>query len=195
MTKTRRSFTDEFKREAAKLVKQPEAKVTHIARGPGIEQSVLRRWVSQGHGRLLDRRPGRVLRSESAPEVERQILANVDGSYAEQVFGAATVLLREPASPARTLRLHSLLAPVTVCSDEGLLLQHTFSRAVARRFSPAWEELLRNAFLFKSPRVSVPMLRQVVADVEDGRLRTKRLLSAAAVALGFNPEKVDSRIA
>ena len=71
MTKTRRSFTDEFKREAVKLVKQPGAKVTHIARDLGIEQSVLRRWVSQGHGRLLDMRPGRVLRSESAPEVER----------------------------------------------------------------------------------------------------------------------------
>ncbi len=71
MTKTRRSFTDEFKREAVKLVKQPGAKVTHIARDLGIEQSVLRRWVSQEHGRLLDMRPGRVLRSESAPEVER----------------------------------------------------------------------------------------------------------------------------
>ena len=129
------------------------------------------------------------------PDDARQILANFHGSSVEQVFGAATVLLREPASPARTLRLHSLLASVTVCSDEGLLLQHTFSRAVARRFSPAWEKLSSNAFLFKSPSVSVPMLRQVVADVEDGRLGTKRLLSAAAVALGFNPEKVDSRIA
>jgi transposase len=47
MTKTRRSFTDEFKREAVKLVKQPGVKVTHIARDLGIEQSVLRRWVDQ----------------------------------------------------------------------------------------------------------------------------------------------------
>lgn len=129
------------------------------------------------------------------PDDARQILANVHGGSAEQVFGAATVLLREPASPARTLRLHSLLASVTVCSGEGLLLQHTFARAVARRFSPTWEKLSRNAFLFKSPRVSVPMIRQVVADVEGGRLGIKRLLSAAAVALGFNPENVDSRIA
>lgn len=125
----------------------------------------------------------------------RHILANFLGSSIEQIFGAATVLLREPASPARTLRLHLLLASVTVCSDEGLLLQHTLARAVARRFSPVWEELSLNAFLFKSPRVSVPMLRQVVADVEDGRLGTKRLLIAAAVALGFNPEMIDSRLA
>lgn len=125
----------------------------------------------------------------------QQILANGHGSSAEQVFGAAMVLLREPASPARTLRWHSLLASVTVCSGEGQLLQHTFARAVARRFSPVWEELSLNAFLFKSPRVSVPMLRQVLADVDGGRIGVKGLLSAAAVALGLNPGNFDSLIA
>lgn len=129
------------------------------------------------------------------PDDAQQILANVHGSSAEQVFGAAMVLLREPASPARILWLHSLLASVMVCSGEGLLLQDTFARAVARRFSPVWEELSRNAFLFKSPRVSVPMLREVVADVDGGRLGTKGLLGAAAVALGLKPENFDSRIA
>lgn len=129
------------------------------------------------------------------PDDAEQILANVHGSSAERFFGAAMVLLREPASPARTLRLHSLLASATVCSGEGLLLQHTFARAVARRFSPVWEELSRNAFLFKSPRMSVPMLRQVVADVKRGRLGTRGLLSAAAGALGLNSENFDSQIA
>ena len=128
------------------------------------------------------------------PDAE-QILANVHCSSAERVFGAAMVLLREPASPERTLRLHSLLAAATVSSGEGLLLQHTFARAVARRFSPVWKELSRNALLFKSPRVNVPMLRQVVTDTESGRLGTKGLLSAAAVALGLNPENFDSQIA
>ena len=71
MTKTRRSFTDEFKREAVKLVKQPGAKVTHIARDLGIEQSVLRRWVDQERGGVLDIRPSRPIRSEAAGEVER----------------------------------------------------------------------------------------------------------------------------
>jgi hypothetical protein len=46
MPRTRRTFTDEFKREAVKLVKQPGAMVTHIAKDLGIEQSVLRRWVT-----------------------------------------------------------------------------------------------------------------------------------------------------
>ena len=71
MPRTRRTFTDEFKREAVKLVKQPGAEVTHIARDLGIEQSVLRRWVSQAHGAVLGMRPNKPLRSESASEVER----------------------------------------------------------------------------------------------------------------------------
>ena len=47
MTRTRRSFTDEFKREAVKLVKQPGAMASHIAWDLGIEAIVLRRWVNQ----------------------------------------------------------------------------------------------------------------------------------------------------
>ncbi|MBS4046879.1 MAG: transposase [Alphaproteobacteria bacterium] len=53
----RRSFTDEFKREAVKLCKQPGATVTHIARELGIEASVLRRWVTQERGGVLDLSP------------------------------------------------------------------------------------------------------------------------------------------
>ena len=71
MTKTRRSFTDKFKREAVKLVKQSGVKVTHIARDLGIEQSVLRRWVDQERGGVLDMQPSRPIRSEAAGEVER----------------------------------------------------------------------------------------------------------------------------
>ena len=72
MTRTRRSFTDEFKREAVKLVKQPGAMVTHIARDLGIEASVLRRWVYQEREEgVLDMRPNRPIRSEAATEVER----------------------------------------------------------------------------------------------------------------------------
>ncbi len=45
MSKGRRKFTDEFKREAVKLCQQPGAMVTHIARDLGLDQTVLRRWV------------------------------------------------------------------------------------------------------------------------------------------------------
>ena len=71
MPKTSRAFTDEFKREAVKLVKQPGAMVTHIARDLGIDQSVLRRWVSQEQDGVMDMRANKPLRSESASEVER----------------------------------------------------------------------------------------------------------------------------
>jgi transposase-like protein len=71
MTRIRRSFTDEFKRGAVKLVKQSGAMVTHIARDLGIEASVLRRWVNQEREGVLDMRPNRPIRSEAATEVER----------------------------------------------------------------------------------------------------------------------------
>jgi transposase len=71
MPKTRRAFTDEVKREAVRLFKQSGAKVTHIAQDLGIEQIVLRRWVSQEHGGVLDMRPNKPLRNELASEAER----------------------------------------------------------------------------------------------------------------------------
>jgi transposase len=71
MTRTRRSFTDEFKCEAVKQCKQPGATVTHIARDLGIDAGVLRRWVTQERGGVLDLRANRPLRSEAATEVER----------------------------------------------------------------------------------------------------------------------------
>lgn len=53
------------------LVEQLGTKVTHFARDLGIEQSVLRRSVSQEHGGVLDMRLNKPLRSKSASEVER----------------------------------------------------------------------------------------------------------------------------
>lgn len=56
---------------SGELVKQPGAMVMHMARDLGIEQSVLRRRISQEHGGVMDMRPNKPLRSESASEVER----------------------------------------------------------------------------------------------------------------------------
>ncbi len=44
---------------------------THMARDLGIDAGVLRRWVSQERGGVLDLRANRRLRSEAATEVER----------------------------------------------------------------------------------------------------------------------------
>ena len=44
---TRRRFTDEFKREAIRLVGRPGVTMSSVARDLGINVSVLRRWVEQ----------------------------------------------------------------------------------------------------------------------------------------------------
>jgi hypothetical protein len=64
-----RAFTDEFKREAVKLVEQPGAKVTHIVRDLGIEQSVLRRWTSYCRGTSLRNSPATTQHFDSPPEI------------------------------------------------------------------------------------------------------------------------------
>lgn len=48
--KTRREFTDEFKREAVMLWETSGRMQTDVARELGIQPSVLRRWQKRGHG-------------------------------------------------------------------------------------------------------------------------------------------------
>ena len=71
MSKGRRKFTDEFKREAVKLCTQPGAVVTQVARNLGVDQSVLRRWVQLERGGALEMNAAKPLRSEMATELER----------------------------------------------------------------------------------------------------------------------------
>ncbi|CAO3408538.1 Mobile element protein [Azospirillum largimobile] len=44
MTKTRESFTDEFKREAVALLEGSGRPLEHVARELGLQASVLRNW-------------------------------------------------------------------------------------------------------------------------------------------------------
>lgn len=71
MSKGRRKFTDEFKREAVRLCSQPGAVVTQVARNIGVDQSVLRRWVQLERDRTMEMSPSKPLRSEAATELER----------------------------------------------------------------------------------------------------------------------------
>ncbi len=48
--KTRREFTDEFKREAVVLLRDSGRPLTQIATELGLEPSVLRRWRSLANG-------------------------------------------------------------------------------------------------------------------------------------------------
>ena len=71
MSKTRRRFTDEFKREAVRLCSQPGAVVTRVASNLGVEQSVLRRWVQLERGGAMEMNPSKPLRAEALSEVQR----------------------------------------------------------------------------------------------------------------------------
>lgn len=71
MSKGRRKFTDEFKREAVKLCAQPGAVVTQVARNIGVDQTVLRRWVQLERDGVMEMKQSKPLRSEAATELER----------------------------------------------------------------------------------------------------------------------------
>lgn len=47
MARSRRHFTDEFKREMVRLATQPDSNVSRVAQGLGWDPSVPRRWVGQ----------------------------------------------------------------------------------------------------------------------------------------------------
>jgi transposase len=56
----RRQFTDEFKREAVRLARQPGASKAGIAKDLGINANMLSRWAREQEGK-----PSQVVRSKS----------------------------------------------------------------------------------------------------------------------------------
>ncbi len=71
--KTRREFTDEFKREAVVLLRDSGRPLTQIATELGLEPSVLRRWrsLANGAGQAASApRPGGAAAAMSAEQVE-----------------------------------------------------------------------------------------------------------------------------
>jgi transposase len=79
MARTRRTFTDEFKREAVRLAEQPDSNLSKIAQDLGINSSVLRRWVMQMRGGTWEPVVGKPLKSAQQQEIEqlRRELAKV----------------------------------------------------------------------------------------------------------------------
>lgn len=112
-----------------------------------------------------------------------------------ETFGAALALMRAPAlSPEEVFRIQVLLASATVCFSEGLVLQMTFGRAVARRFTAVWKKRACSPFLLVSPRTSVPALLGSIAAVEQGIGSIRALLTAAAQAVGAALGEVGMRL-
>lgn len=79
MTRSRRTFTDEFKREAVRLVGLPGNTVSQVARDLGLEPSVLRRWIAQIREGNWESTAGKPLKSAQQLEIEqlRRELAKV----------------------------------------------------------------------------------------------------------------------
>ncbi len=93
MTKKRRSFTPEYKHEAACLVLDQGYSVLEASRSLGVNDNVLRRWVIQ----LKDERQGTTPTSKAlTPEQQRiqELEARIDRLEREKsILKKATALL------------------------------------------------------------------------------------------------------
>jgi len=69
MTRKRRSFTPEFKQEAASLVLDQNYTITQASRSLGIGETALRRWVQQ----LTQERGGITPKSKALTPEQRRI--------------------------------------------------------------------------------------------------------------------------
>jgi transposase len=69
-TTTRRSFTDEFKREAVSLLASSGRPLTQIATELGIQPSMLRGWRSSANGQPKVGLAGQGVRPAAAPSAE-----------------------------------------------------------------------------------------------------------------------------
>lgn len=140
---------------------------------------------------LAEMSRGLALQAEEANEVVRSGVERSNG----ETIGAALALVRAGGqTPRRTQRLQALLASATVCCSEGLLLQSTFGRAIARRFATTWKVFAESPFLFTSPRTTVPALRDAVAAVEQGKASIRFLLKTTAQAVGTVAGDATSRL-
>lgn len=94
MTKKRRSYTPEYKLEAASLVLEQDYSVPEAARSLGLNENVLRRWVNQ----LRDERLGSTPTGKALTPEQRRIKeleAQVDRLQREKtILKKATALLR-----------------------------------------------------------------------------------------------------
>lgn len=107
---------------------------------------------------------------------------NVANPATVRCGAAAQLLLNMPAA-SMTLQLEAFLTSAML-SDGSFARQELFNLHVARRFACAWRSQSDNRFQFSSPLTSVPALLRAVDDVAIGTGTLRKLLQAAANALG-----------
>jgi transposase len=75
----RRKYTEEFKREAVRLVQGSEGTLTSVAADLGIDRSVVGAWVKKAEQGRFEPTAGKPLKTDSQSEVEqlRRELAKV----------------------------------------------------------------------------------------------------------------------
>lgn len=140
---------------------------------------------------LADMSRGLSMSPQDALDVTSRRVARSNG----ETFGAALALVRSAVlGPREMFHLQVLLASATVCFSEGLVLQMTFGRAVARRFTAVWKQSASSPFLLVSPRTSVPALLGSISAVEQGKSSIRALLMAAAQAVGIVLGEVGTRL-
>jgi hypothetical protein len=140
---------------------------------------------------LVDMSRGLALSNQAARDVTSRRLKRSIG----ETFGAALALTRAPGlSPEEVFHIQVLLASATVCFSEGLVLQMTFGRAVARRFMGVWRNLAASPFLLVSPRTNVAVLLEATSAVEQGFGSIRTLLAAAAQAVGADLGELEARL-
>lgn len=66
MVRNRRHFTDEFKREAVPLSRQPDTTVSRVAQDLDLDPSVLRRWMGQMRGGIWESALGKAAQERAA---------------------------------------------------------------------------------------------------------------------------------
>ena len=71
----RRTFSEEFKREAVKLVRQPGASKAGIARDPGVGANLLGRWCREQEGQCVPARTssGEVVSTQEFDSMRREL--------------------------------------------------------------------------------------------------------------------------
>jgi transposase len=95
MTRKRRGFSDEYKAEVVKLVKEGEKGIAQVCRDLDLTQSAVRRWVAQsdaaaGHGasgaltRDEQEELRRLRREVQQLRMEREILKKATAFFAKE---------------------------------------------------------------------------------------------------------------
>lgn len=94
--KSRKKYSQEFKRDAVKLVKEQGYRITEASRNLGIDDSIVRRWVKEysqdkeaafpGNGRMSpEQEEIRRLRKENEQlRMEREILKKAAAFFAKE---------------------------------------------------------------------------------------------------------------